>query len=274
MSGETRARVVEFTDPACPVAFSAEPVHRRLEWLFGDQLEWQRKMVVLNDGSRTGSGPPRDRVAASRRRLHTQYGMPLDPEAPPPAPTIEASRLVVAARLHAPEWEIPVLRALRLHAMGGSALDAEAVKQLALAQGVPPDVIDAMGEADVADALATDMEVARVLSPTAKALGHRLGGGGTRYSTPSYRYEAMDQRFELVGIHPVEAHEAILANLSPELTRRPDPASAEEVLAWAGEPLATSEVAAVMNVAIEDATERLTSSASFSSAGLDGYWSL
>ena len=60
----------------------------------------------------------------------------------------------------------------------------------------------------------------------------------------------------------------------PDLVRREDPPSPGAVLAWAGEPLATSEVAAVMNVAIGDAMERLTPSASFSSAGLDGYWSL
>jgi hypothetical protein len=273
VSGKTGARVVEYTDPACPVAFSAEPVHRRLAWLFGDQLEWQRPMVVINDGRGTGGGPPRDRIAASRRRLHAQYGMPLDPDAPPPTTTIEASRLVVAARLRAPELELAVLRALRRKAMASGALDRASVEQLALGLGVAPDVIDAMEGPDVGNVLEADMEDARALSPTAKALSHRLGGRGTRYSTPSYRYEAMDRRFELVGIHPVEAHEAILANLSPELARRPDPASAEEVLAWASEPLATAEVAAVMNVSIEDARERLTASASFHPAGLDGYWS-
>lgn len=55
-----------------------------------------------NDGSGTGGGPPRDRIAASRRRLHARYGMPLDPDAPPPTSTIEAGRLVIAVRLRDP----------------------------------------------------------------------------------------------------------------------------------------------------------------------------
>ena len=123
MSGEPRARVVEFTDPACPVAFSAEPVHRRLEWLFGDQLEWQRGMVVINDGSGMGGGPPRDRIAASRRRLHARYGMPLDPDAPPPTSTIEAGRLVIAVRLRDPGLEAAILRARQDPATGKPAAE-------------------------------------------------------------------------------------------------------------------------------------------------------
>ena len=31
--------VTLFTDPACPFAFSAEPVRRQLQWHYGDQLE-------------------------------------------------------------------------------------------------------------------------------------------------------------------------------------------------------------------------------------------
>ena len=30
-----------FTDPACPFAFSAEPVRQRLRWHYGDQLRWR-----------------------------------------------------------------------------------------------------------------------------------------------------------------------------------------------------------------------------------------
>jgi hypothetical protein len=29
-------RIVEYTDPACPWAYSAEPGRRRLDWLYGD----------------------------------------------------------------------------------------------------------------------------------------------------------------------------------------------------------------------------------------------
>src|SRR5947209_1754951 len=42
-------RIREFTDPACPFAFSAEPARLRLRWLYGDQIEWELRMVVLSE---------------------------------------------------------------------------------------------------------------------------------------------------------------------------------------------------------------------------------
>ena len=36
-----------FTDPACPFAFSAEPVRQRLRWHYGDGLTWHLCMIVL-----------------------------------------------------------------------------------------------------------------------------------------------------------------------------------------------------------------------------------
>jgi hypothetical protein len=33
--------ITEFTDPGCPFAWSAEPARRRLQWLYGEQLEWR-----------------------------------------------------------------------------------------------------------------------------------------------------------------------------------------------------------------------------------------
>ena len=41
-------RVTEYTDPGCPFAFSAEKFRWRLEWLYGSQLDWSRRMVVLS----------------------------------------------------------------------------------------------------------------------------------------------------------------------------------------------------------------------------------
>jgi hypothetical protein len=263
-------QIVEFTDPACPVAFSAEPVRLRIAWLYGAGLAWRRTMVVLDDGSRPGAGPPPERVAASRRRLHAQYGMPLDPDAgASSAGTLHASRLVVAARLVAPEHELGLLRALRVHAMAGGSLDRGAVETL----GAPvPAAVSAMDDALTTAALTADMAAARAVSPAGVALRRRLGGGGSRYSTPSYRYEAAGREFELVGIHPVEAHEAVVANLAPDLARREDPASALEVLAWAGVPLATAEVAAAMARPVEGTRAELREIARFTPAGLDGYW--
>jgi hypothetical protein len=232
-------------------------------------------MVVLNDGTGPRGGPPRERMAASRRRLHDLWGMPVDPDAfATVTSTLDASRLAVAARLHDPEHEDAVLRALRLHAMSGADLDRASVERVGADAGVAPEAIAALDAPDVSARLADDMAAARAPTPAALALGHRLGGGGARYSTPSYQYDAGTAHFELVGIHPFEAHEAVLANLAPDLKRRPAPEAVTDVLTWAGEPLATAEIAAVMASSPEETRVELEEVAAFRPAGLDGFWSL
>ena len=49
-------------------------------------------------------------------------------------------------------------------------------------------------------------------------------------------------RVDLPGLRPVEAYEAAIADLAPDLTRRPEPGTPAEVLEWAGMPPATVEV--------------------------------
>jgi len=41
--------ITEYTDPGCPFAWSAEPARRRVDWLYGDQLRWELRMVGLSD---------------------------------------------------------------------------------------------------------------------------------------------------------------------------------------------------------------------------------
>ena len=41
--------ITEFTDPACPWAFSAEPFRHRIDWLYEGNVEWEPRMVVLAD---------------------------------------------------------------------------------------------------------------------------------------------------------------------------------------------------------------------------------
>ena len=45
------------------------------------------------------------------------------------------------------------------------------------------------------------------------------------------------------------------------------------MLAWAGMPLATAEVAAVATATIDDVRESLSRVATFTPVGGDGYWS-
>src|SRR3954454_24828391 len=108
-----------FTDPACPFAFSAEPVRQRLRWHYGDQLRWRVTMIVL-----TLEPGEADKLAAGAPGLQRRYGMPIDPAPYPRASSSEpACRAVVAARLNAPEAEQPLLRRLRVRRMDGGLLD-------------------------------------------------------------------------------------------------------------------------------------------------------
>jgi hypothetical protein len=128
----------------------------------------------------------------------------------------------------------------------------------------------------VRDALRADFDAARSPSPAARALDHKLGGplGSRRYTAPSYEIAdaARDRTFALPGFNPVEAYEAAIANLAPELVRRPKPGSLSELLAWAGHPLATAEVAAIAQIDLEQARGRLRQLARPIPAGADYYW--
>src|SRR3982750_2100882 len=100
--------ITEYTDPGCPWAFSAEPFRRRLNWLYGERVEWRAVMVGLADDPShyVDMGFTPDKQAASLKRIARDHGMPIDTALRPRmAATMPACRAVVAARLHAPERE-------------------------------------------------------------------------------------------------------------------------------------------------------------------------
>jgi predicted DsbA family dithiol-disulfide isomerase len=277
-----------FTDPACPFAFSAERQRLRLDWLYGDQLRWETHMVALR--SQTGDDFSAEKLSAGLRKLQLAYGMPIDwrERVRPGGATIHACRAVVAARLRWPDRADALLRRLRVLVMAGEPIDDSDTLELAAAQaGLPVEELAAYcAEPEVEEALRADMAAARNPSPAARAQDYKLGGppGERRYTCPSYELERLTEppadwdtarRVDLPGFRPVEAYEAALANLAPELARRPDPSSVEEVLAWAGMPLATAEVAAVAGREVADVRAELArSGARFEPVGGDGYWSL
>ena len=76
------------------------------------------------------------------------------------------------------------------------------------------------------------------------------------------------------GFNPAEVYETAIANLAPELERRPKPESVEELLAWAGEPLATAEVSLVMQLSSSKTRVALSRVARPHPAGADLYWTL
>jgi predicted DsbA family dithiol-disulfide isomerase len=267
--------IVHFTDPACPFAFSAEPIRQRLRWHYGAQLHWRDVMIVLTAGDRREA----ELLASGAPTLQRTYGMPIDP-APRsrPASCEPACRAVVAARLFAPAAAEALLRRLRVLCQAGGLLDDSGlITQAALEAGLDPaEVGEWLTDERVSEQLAADMHAARSPSPVARALNHKLSGrpGARRYSAPSYEMAIAEETFSLPGFNAVEAYEAAIANLAPGLERRPVPTSAHAVLAWATEPLATAEIVMIMQAETAMVRSELAREARCIPAGADAYWSL
>ena len=279
----SRVRITEFTDPGCPWAYSAEPFRRRLDWLYGEQLEWHACMVGLSDSPddylQLGFTP--EKQASSFARIAKEHGMPIDTaERPRMAATMPACRAVVAARLHAPSRERMLLRRLRVRNFSGELLDEpETIGAAASDAGLDPEELDAWtGEQDVQDALREDMARAREPMPAARVLDEKLANwsGGRRYTCPSYEIvrESDGVRIAVPGFQPFGVYDVVLANLVPDLPRREPAETAEEVLEWTGTPLASKEVAVVRDIPFERAREELGRVAEECHVGFDGFWSL
>jgi len=222
-----------------------------------------------------------ERLSSEFRDLQQRFGMPIDAtERPRLVVSRPACLAVVAARLRAPEHEETLLRRLRWHYMAGAMIDEPAVLDVAaLGAGLDRDELRRWSaEPEVLSALEQDMAAARAPSPAALALDHKLApwSGGRRYTCPSYELSRLrDERtIAIPGYQPLAVCEVVVANLCPDLQRREDPESVREVLAWAGEPLATVEVATVAGLDVDRARTELAHFAHFQPIGPDGYWAL
>jgi hypothetical protein len=133
-----------------------------------------------------------------------------------------------------------------------------------------------LGDGQVERVLREDMAATRAPLPEALALAHRLSrsDGGLRYSTASAVFERGDRRVVMPGFQPFAVYEVAVANVGPEIERRPPPETVEEILSWAPYPLATAEVAELRGIGIEQARDELQrAGAKLAAAAGDGYWS-
>jgi predicted DsbA family dithiol-disulfide isomerase len=276
-------KIAHFTDPACPWDFSAEPARWRLRWLYGDGIEWRDHLVVLSRSpdEYLAKGFTPEIQERALEVMQRRFSMPIDwSRRPRMMATVDACRAVVAARVHGPPGsDERLLRRLRVRAMAGDLIDEQRTISLAAVEaGIEPgDLREWLEDPAVEDELRFDMAAARLPSRAARALDHKLAPvpGGRRYTCPSYEIEGPEgQRFDAPGFQPVEVYEAAIANLAPRLERRHAPESPEEVLEWAGEPLATAEVAAVCDAALDDVRPELEQVAHATPVGPEAYWSL
>jgi len=275
--------ITEFTDPACPWAYSAEPFRRRLSWLYGDRLEWRVRLVGLAESpdDYLEKGFTTARQAASFATIARDHDMPIDTrERSRMAATVPACRAVVAARLRAPERMRALLRSLRVRHFAGQLLDDEAtIADAARDAGIDPgDLARWSADPEVERELRADMAIAREPMQAARVLDHKLANwsGGRRYTCPSYEIvrQADGLRLAVPGFQPFAAYDVVTANLVPGVDRRRAPDSVEEVLRWTGTPLATKEVAVVCDVGVDEAREALGRVAVEQHVGFDGFWTL
>ena len=222
-----------------------------------------------------------EKLAEGAPNLQRRYGMPIHPRPyPRPASSEPACRAVVAARLHAPEAEGALLRRLRVRVMLGGLLDdPELIAGAADDVGLDPDAAREWCASDeVEAALQADIAAARVT--VARSPGPRLTSSAARpnerrYTAPSYELRTAGRRHRPCdsGLQPGRGLRD--GDREPRAGARPPaaaPATFEELLAWAGEPLATAEVALVMQLSLNDAREELRSRRALP-AGADFYWS-
>ena len=246
--------VTHFSDPGCPWAYSASPAHAVLRWRYRDQLQWRLVVIGLTEEAdqyvRRGYTPAKSARGYVRFR---RRGMPFATE---PRERVSATglacRAIVATRLHAPEYEDAVFRALQfgwfttplvfdepdglLEALGWvEGLDAAAI----LATLGDPAVEEAY-QADRAEARSAEGKPTHAQGKAARS------DGPVRYTAPSLIFAAGGQRLEAGGFQPVEAYDVLVANLDPTLERTPPPEDPLEALQALPYPLVTYEVAAIM----------------------------
>jgi predicted DsbA family dithiol-disulfide isomerase len=277
-------RITEYTDPGCPWAYSAEPIRRRLDWLYGDRLEWRLRMVVLacspEDYLERGFTP--EKQSEAYKQIASEHGMPIDTrQRSRMAATQPACRAVVAARRHDPAAARRLLRCLRVHNFAGDGLldEPELIELAAASASIDRLALEAwVAEPGVQEELEEDMAAARRPLPAARVLDHKLANwsGGRRYTCPTYEVTRVSDGVTLAvpGFQPFAVLDVLLANLVPGTDRRDPPGGVEEVLHWFGSPLATKEVAAVVDIGLAEAREELGRVAVERHVGADGFWSL
>jgi 2-hydroxychromene-2-carboxylate isomerase len=283
--------VTEYTDAQCPWAWSAEPMKWRLRWLYGDALDWRTRMIVLASDSEHYKRLDYsvEMMAAGFESFAARYGMPLDATPRPRlGATRPAAKAVVAARVHSSAAVSErLLRRLRIHAMTNPTAmleESATIVTAASEAGIDPAVLEHwLTDPAVERELQADMLATRSPAPAAVALSHKLARSAEdpsrwRYTAPSLVFTRASDRLtiEAPGFQPSLSYEVAVANLAPALERRAAPASVGELLEWAGEPLATQEVAEVLGISREEAREQLSgqTGAVEQQAGSDAFWAL
>lgn len=248
-------RVIHFSDPGCPWAWSAAPALTTLQWRYGDQLVWQHVMIGLTEHAAQYEARGYTPLKQARGyRNFRKYGMPFS-TAPKSrvAGTSRGCRAVVAVRLAAPEREYAAFRALQaMQFCGGGLLDSDEDlrRGLSAARGVDADAaVAAIDSPEVLAAYEADRDFARSAAGSpAEAQGRTATSDGpVRFTAPSIVFEDPAGRRSVAGgFQHLQAYDVLLANLDPALERRPPAGDVNDLLTAFPDGLTTGEVAQAM----------------------------
>jgi protein-disulfide isomerase-like protein with CxxC motif len=270
--------LTHFSDPHCPWAYSASPAHAVLRWRFGAQLDWRLVLIGLSEGPERyiKSGYTPVRSAQSYKKFGRRFGMPF---AGQPRERVTgtglACRLVVAARLHQPEAEFTVFRALQLAQFTSTALlDEPAGLRTALEPVSGAVDVDGLLSALDSEAVESAYQEDRALSRTAAGRPIAAQGrdadtdGAVRYTAPSIIFTHSDGRsLEVGGFQPLESYDTALANLDVSLERRPPAQDVVDVLRALPYAPVTREVAACMAGNLDEIDDAAAEQALIAAAG-------
>lgn len=269
-----KIKITHISDPGCPWAYSGLPVISALKWRYGDQLEWRTVTIGLAEEPsqyESRGYTPTDMVAGLR---FARFGMPfaLDPRSRVLA-TGRACRAIVAAGLEDPELAYLALRALHFAWFTTKLLlDEEEAITSALAVEPALDaerLVGRIDDADVEDAYQADRAEARTADGSAAALQGKTAAsdGPERFTAPTLIFEHEGARFIAGGHQPLEAHDVVVANLDPGLTRAPIPADPLPVIEHFGHGLTTREVSTILAEVNEAPNDDTTAAALVELAG-------
>jgi protein-disulfide isomerase-like protein with CxxC motif len=246
--------VTHFSDPGCPWAWSASPALATLQWRYGDQLAWRHVMIGLTESGSVyeGRGYTPARSARGYRDFRKR-GMPF---ATTPRERIHGTwpmcRVVVAARLQAPEREWTVFRALQFAQFTSTRFMEDPDELRAAIDWVPGIDADAIVAASLTEEVEQVFEGDRNEARSAAGSPTEFQGkaanydGRVRYTAPSVKFSVGSRMLEAGGFQTIEAYDVLIANLDPTLERRTHAEDAAEILPEFPDGLTTAEVAAIM----------------------------
>ena len=244
-----------YSDPACPWAYSESPALRVIEWRYHDQLRWRLVLIGLTEDASQyeARGYTPLRGALGQMFFRRRYGMPFSP-APKArlSATARACRAVIAARIDEPGSEWRVFRALQLANFTTSLVlddDEQLASALSAVAGLDGGrIVGRIDAPDVIEAYEQDKLESRSAAGSAAELQGktRVTDGPVRFTAPSLTFERDGLRLVAGGFQAVEAYDILVANLNPNLDRRPAPENVVALLTHFPDGLSTQEVAALM----------------------------